>query len=37
LKEVVINHRTRIYIAQDADIEEARNRYRYLLSVRKLK
>jgi len=27
LKEVIIDHRTRIYIAPDADIEEARNRY----------
>jgi len=35
LKEVVINHRTRIYIAQDANIEEARNRYRSLLAARK--
>ncbi len=27
LQEVVIDHRTRIYIARDADPEEARNRY----------
>lgn len=27
MKEVVIDHRTKIYIAQDEDIEEARNRY----------
>jgi hypothetical protein len=27
LKEVIIDHRTRIYIAPDADIEEARTRY----------
>jgi hypothetical protein len=27
LKAVIIDHRTTIYIAQDADIEEARARY----------
>jgi hypothetical protein len=27
LKEVVIDHRTKIYIAHDADIEKARERY----------
>jgi hypothetical protein len=27
LKEVIIDHRTKIYIAPGADIEEARNRY----------
>ena len=27
MQEVVINHRTKIYIALDADPEEARNRY----------
>jgi len=27
LKEVVIDHRTKIYIAAGADIEEARTRY----------
>ena len=27
LKEVVIDHRTKIYIAPDADIEKARERY----------
>lgn len=27
LQEVVIDHRTRIYIARNADPEEARNRY----------
>jgi hypothetical protein len=27
LKEVIIDHRTKIYIALDADIEEARTRY----------
>jgi hypothetical protein len=37
LKEVVINHKTRIYIAQDANIEEAKERYRSLMAARKLK
>jgi hypothetical protein len=27
MKEVIIDHRTRIYIALDADVEEARTRY----------
>ena len=27
LKEVVIDHRTKIYIAPDEDVEEVRNRY----------
>jgi len=27
MKEVVIDHKTKIYIDQDADIEEAKNRY----------
>lgn len=37
LKEVIINHKTRIYIAQDANIEEAKERYRTLMAARKLK
>ncbi len=37
LKEVVIDHRTRIYIAQSADVEEAKNRYLSLLQTRKLR
>jgi hypothetical protein len=37
LKEVVIDHRTRIYIAPDADVEEARNRYLSLVQTRKLR
>jgi hypothetical protein len=36
LKEVIIDHRTKIYIAPDADIEEARNRYLSRLTTRKL-
>lgn len=27
LKEVIIDHRTKIYIAHDADVEKARERY----------
>jgi hypothetical protein len=27
LKEVVIDHRTKIYVSLDADIEEVRNKY----------
>jgi len=37
LKEVVIDHRTRIYIAPGADVEEARSRYLSLVQTRKLK
>ncbi len=37
LKEVIINHKTRIYIAQDANIEEAKERYQSLMAARKLK
>lgn len=37
LKEVVIDHRTRIYIAPGADAEEARTRYLSLVQMRKLK
>ena len=37
LKEVVIDHRTKIYIAPDADIEEAKNRYVSLMAARKTK
>jgi len=27
LKEVIIDHRTKLYIAPGADVEEAKNRY----------
>ena len=37
LKEVIIDHRTKIYIAPDADIEEARFRYFNRLTAKKLK
>jgi len=37
LKEVVIDHRTKIYIAPGADVEEAKSRYISLTSARKLK
>lgn len=33
LKEVIIDHRTKIYIAPDADIEEARSRYLFRVST----
>jgi hypothetical protein len=29
LKEVIIDHKTKIYISPDADEEEAKNRYKY--------
>jgi len=29
LKEVIIDHKTRIYISPDADEQEARDRYKY--------
>jgi hypothetical protein len=35
LKEVVIDHRTKIYIAPDADIEEAKSRYLSRIAGRK--
>jgi len=35
LKEVIIDHRTRIYVDPEADIEEARNRYLSRLTNRK--
>ncbi len=35
LKEVVIDHRTKIYIAPGADTEEAKNRYLLLSLARK--
>jgi len=37
LKEVVVDHRTRIYIAQGADIEEAKNRYLSRITARRSK
>jgi hypothetical protein len=37
LKEVIIDHRTKIYIAPDADIEEAKSRYLYRLTIKKSK
>jgi hypothetical protein len=35
LKEVIIDHRTRIYIAPGADIDEARNRYLSRITTKK--
>jgi len=37
LKEVIIDHRTRIYIPLDADVEEARERYLSRLTPPRLK
>jgi hypothetical protein len=35
LREVVIDHKTKIYIALDADIEEAKSRYRNRVTTRR--
>ncbi|MGE5419696.1 MAG: hypothetical protein ACM3UT_05890 [Chloroflexota bacterium] len=37
MKEVIIDHRTKIYIHPDADVEEARFRYMNRLTAKKLK
>lgn len=37
LKEVIIDHRTRIYIPQEADAEEAKFRYLNRNTAKKLK
>ena len=37
LKEVVIDHRTKIYIAPEADIEEAKNRYLSRITTRRVR
>jgi hypothetical protein len=37
LREVIIDHRTKIYIAPGADIEEAKNRYLFRNSARRTK
>jgi hypothetical protein len=37
LIEVIIDHRTRIYITPGADIEEARNRYLSRITTRRTK
>jgi hypothetical protein len=37
LKEIIIDHRTKIYIAPDADVEEARNRYLLRNTVKRVK
>lgn len=34
LKEVIIDHRTKIYVSPDADVEEARARYLRRISSR---
>ena len=35
MKEVIIDHRTKIYISPDADVEEARSRYLSRMSTKK--
>jgi hypothetical protein len=37
LREVIIDHRTKIYIPLDADIEEAKNRYIYRTASKRTK
>ncbi|MFH0842199.1 MAG: hypothetical protein V1903_06220 [Bacteroidota bacterium] len=37
LKEIVIDHRTKIYILPGADIEEAKNRYFARNTTRRIK
>lgn len=37
LKEVVIDHRTKIYVAIDADIEEAKNKYLFRIASKRIK
>ena len=37
LKEVVIDHRTKIYIPPEADVEEAKNRYFSRITTRRVK
>jgi hypothetical protein len=37
MREVIIDHRTKIYIAPGADIEEAKNRYLSRLTFKRTK
>lgn len=37
LKEVVIDHKTKIYIPVDADVEEARSRYLNRAAARRIR
>lgn len=37
MKEVIIDHRTKIYIAPNADVEEARNRYLFRNASKRVK
>ncbi|HPT22635.1 MAG TPA: hypothetical protein PLR88_11880 [Bacteroidales bacterium] len=37
LKEVVIDHRTKIYVDIDADIEEAKNKYLFRIASKRIK
>ncbi|HKK41599.1 MAG TPA: hypothetical protein VJ963_04255 [Bacteroidales bacterium] len=37
MTEIIIDHRTKIYVAPGTDIEEAKNRYLFRNSVRRSK
>lgn len=37
LKEVVIDHRTKIFVAQEADVEEVKRRYLSRNTVKRVK
>lgn len=37
MKEVIIDHRTKIYIAPDADAEEARSRYMFRNAAKRVR
>lgn len=37
MTEVIIDHRTRIYVTPGTDIEEVKNRYLYRNSVRRIR
>ena len=37
LREVIIDHRTKIYIPHEADIQEARNRYLSRITTKRIK
>ncbi len=37
LKEVIIDHKTKIYIDPEADVEEAKNRYLYRMPTKRNK
>lgn len=37
MTEIIIDHRTKIYVAQGTDIEEAKSRYLFRTSVKRTK